>query len=294
VNVLVTGSSGRVGRHVVPALEGGGHDVVAFDLVCGNDVRDPEAVRAAARGVDAIVHLAVAAHNGGVDPATLMATNVTGTVNALEAAVANGVPRFVHASSVNALGVFLGLRAPDYLPIDDDHPCYATSPYGISKYLGEEFCARASRTTGMSTICLRMPRVVDPHEYAAVAAEHLEHCAWEYGAFLDARDAATVVHRAVNVVFEGHARVLVTGPDAMGVTPPVLLADRLLPDVPWKDRASFEADRSRPLVRTERAQALLGWTPVHSWAANVAGTPVRGRVLRRRMLRVLTGWRRSG
>jgi len=162
VKVLVTGSSGVVGRYSVAALQEAGHAVAPFDLVDGHDVRDPGAVERATRDADAVLHLAALGVSSAVRAPEMVATNVDGTRTVLAAATRSGVRRFVYASSVNALGVFLGLRAPDRLPIDDDHPCYATSPYGVSKLLGEELCAESTRTSGMSTICLRIPNVVEP------------------------------------------------------------------------------------------------------------------------------------
>ena len=294
MRVLVTGSAGRVGRYVVPALMEAGHDVFAFDLVTGGDVRDADAVAAVVREVDAIVHLAAVA--GGVEGghAELLATNVAGTSNLLGAAVGTSVRRFVYASSVNALGVFMGLRAPDYLPIDDDHPCYGTSPYGVSKLLGEEVCDLATRTAGLSTICLRIPRVIEPGQYSASSARYAEGHGWEYGAFIDARDIGRAVLRAVDASFEGHARVLVGSSDTMGVTPPIQVADRLFPLVPWTSRVEFEADPWRSLVRTDRAQLLLGWSPAHTWAANVhVSTPSR-RSLPSRVLRGVHARRTRG
>ena len=58
MQVLVTGSRGRIGSVIVEQLQAAGHSVVEFDRVLGDDMRDGAAVRAAAQGCDAIIHLA--------------------------------------------------------------------------------------------------------------------------------------------------------------------------------------------------------------------------------------------
>lgn len=113
--VLVTGAAGVVGGFIRPALERSGRRLRHFDIVptpsesgrsetvIGN-VEDFDAVRAAMKGVDAVVHL------GGIPKEApfeaLLATNVVGTWNVLEAARIEGVSRVVLASSNHAAGFY--------------------------------------------------------------------------------------------------------------------------------------------------------------------------------------------
>jgi nucleoside-diphosphate-sugar epimerase len=271
MKILVTGSAGFVGTQVAAALGEAGHDVVGFDLVDGLDVRDVASVDHAVRGVAAVVHLAAIPNEGGADPATMMATNVGGTWNLLCAAAAHRVERLVLASSVNAFGVFRRQREPDYLPIDDDHPVYASSAYGVSKHLGEELCAMATRTNGITTICLRIPRVVAPEQYASLvrsqrrARKSTGYGGWEYGIFIDLRDLADAFVCSVAARFGGHARLLVAADDAMGRVP-VEIADELYPRVVWHARSRFTENPRQALVDTEPARATLGWRPTRTWA----------------------------
>jgi uncharacterized protein YbjT (DUF2867 family) len=99
VRVLVTGSSGYIGRRVVERLEADGHEVRPFSRRTGGDITDPASVERAAQGVDAIVHL-VAILDG--SDAQFEAVNARGPANAVAAAQAAGVRRFLHMS---ALGV---------------------------------------------------------------------------------------------------------------------------------------------------------------------------------------------
>jgi uncharacterized protein YbjT (DUF2867 family) len=99
MRVLVTGASGFVGTHVAERLEADGHEVVRFSRRTGGDVTDPASLEAAAQGAGAIVHL-VAILEG--TPEQFEAVNAQGPANAVAAAKAAGVHRFLHMS---ALGV---------------------------------------------------------------------------------------------------------------------------------------------------------------------------------------------
>lgn len=112
MRVLVTGSSGFLGRHVAHAHRDAGHEVVGFDLTPGpaasdvptvvGDVRDVDAMSAALAGCDAVYHLAAVADLGTAaeDPLRAAEVNVVGTTAALEACRRAGVDRFVLASTV--------------------------------------------------------------------------------------------------------------------------------------------------------------------------------------------------
>jgi nucleoside-diphosphate-sugar epimerase len=165
MRVLVSGSSGLIGSAVVEHLLTQGDQVVRFDVAEGHDVLDAEDYAAAARGCDAIVHAAGGQRPDASDSGQRFIThNVTGNWNMLEAAHNAGIGRVVTFSSVNAIGVFRGEAAPDYLPIDDDHPIRPPTAYGMAKRLIEELCRCYTVATGVATVCFRPPaaRLVVP------------------------------------------------------------------------------------------------------------------------------------
>jgi nucleoside-diphosphate-sugar epimerase len=275
MRVLVTGNRGKVGRAVEAWLHTQGDDVVGFDILDGLDIRDKKALDRRIQGCRAVVHLAVAPVDDDiVHSSEVFDANLNGTWNVLLSAADAGIKRFVFMSSVNALGMFKGLGRPDYLPIDDDHPSRPRAPYGLSKLLNEETCRYFSTRYGMTTICLRPPAVWEPHEYAQALriwranprSEYLPR--WEYGAFIDARDLADAVSRALRVPLEGHVRLLVCAADiASAGQSGRELARQLMPKVEWRGGEDYDKDPMRALLNTQRARRILGWTPFYTWKA---------------------------
>src|SRR5580692_6748797 len=140
MRVLVTGDRGTVGVPVADFLRREGYEVAGFDRADGADLLDLAALRRAASGCAAIVHLAALAHDGAGSPEQIMAVNVLGTWHVLLAAEAAGAGRVVCFSSAQVFGIAEGERFPDYFPVDDAHPRRAMRPYGLSKRLAEDLC----------------------------------------------------------------------------------------------------------------------------------------------------------
>ncbi len=158
MHVLLTGSSGRIGRQLVQALQKNGHIVRGFDLseprqhapdemVVGS-LLDADKVQQAAAGVDAVIHLAALMSWNPKDEVALFDANVQGTFHLLRASAA--VKRFVLASS----GEVYPELAPLYQPLDENHPTHPTSAYGMSKLLAEDMVQHFGRR-GMPFCILR-------------------------------------------------------------------------------------------------------------------------------------------
>ena len=168
VKILLTGATGFVGKAMLPRLIADGHDVRCA-LRAANDMTGDSAVvgdigpgtewRAALDGIEAVVHLAGRAHVADEELAGAFAkfhdVNALGTQKLAVQAAAGGVKRFVLISSVKAAGEASGAR-----PLtEQDRPAPRT-PYGISKWEGEQALAEASKR--METVVLRPPLVYGP------------------------------------------------------------------------------------------------------------------------------------
>jgi dihydroflavonol-4-reductase len=155
LRALVTGAAGFIGRHVVAALTAAGADVVAFDrafppdailspgaeLVTG-DVLDPDAVRRALAGCDAVFHLAAVYSYARADLALMEAVNVRGTRTVLEAAATAGTRRVIHTSTCATCGPVPGRCADERdLPPKRERAI----PYKRTKLEGERIALAAAR-----------------------------------------------------------------------------------------------------------------------------------------------------
>lgn len=166
--ILVTGSSGRVGRAVVAALRAQGRTVRGFDLkpsgTGGEEVvgslEDAQALSDATKDVSAVLHLGAFMSWIPADRDRMFAVNVEGTRRLLDAAAAAGVRRFVFASS----GEVYPENRPEFLPVTEDHPLRPNSPYGLTKLLGEELVQFHQRAGRMETVILRFSHTQDATE----------------------------------------------------------------------------------------------------------------------------------
>ena len=165
--VLVTGSAGHLGEALVRVLRGEGEDVAGLDVLASphtdlvGSVADRAFTRRAVSGTYAVVHAATLhkPHVGSHARQEFVDTNVTGTLNLLEAAVEAGAGRFVFLSTTSAFG--RALAPPPGEPaawIDESVVPVPRNIYGVTKCAAEDLCELVHRDHGLPCLVLRTSR----------------------------------------------------------------------------------------------------------------------------------------
>jgi nucleoside-diphosphate-sugar epimerase len=167
LRVLVTGSSGHLGEGLVRVLSADGHDVAGLDVLESphttivGSIAERDLVRRSLQDVEAVVHAATLhkPHVGSHGRQEFVDTNITGTLNLLEEAVAAGVARFVFTSTTSAFG--RALVPPEGAPaawITEDVAPVPRNVYGVTKAAAEDLCELVHRDHGLPCLILRTSR----------------------------------------------------------------------------------------------------------------------------------------
>jgi nucleoside-diphosphate-sugar epimerase len=296
--ILVTGSSGRLGRTVVAVLRQRGHDVYGVDRVA--DVDDPGS--SADRSVDlsdlvaaqrvlgeirpeAVIHLAAIAVPFSAPEQHILMTNAALAFNVSRAAIDAGARKIVIASSPTVFGY--GSPAgwlPERLPLDETVPPRPWNAYALSKLLAEQvgrmFAAELGDTVRFAAF--RPCYVIAPEEWHGAltqqghtVAERLarpELSAPALFNYVDARDAAAFLDRLLDALDDipNGETFMVGAADALARRP---LAD-LFPEIfPGIGDAAAELTGTAPAFSIAKAERLIGWRPQHSWRTELSEQP---------------------
>lgn len=293
MKILVTGSAGHLGEALMRALPSLGHEPLGIDVLPSpftqvvGSIADRAVVDRCMRGIEAVLHVAtlhkphVATHARQV----FVDTNVTGTLNLLEAAVVNRVRSFVFTSTTSTFGD--ALTPPRGAPaawITEDVVPQPKNIYGVTKTAAEDLCQLFHRNEKLATLVLRTSRFFPEEDDVAERREAYIEENLKVNELLyrrvDIEDVVTsllcAVDKAPSLGFEKFI-ITATAPfkrdDAaqLGVDAPVVVA-RYVPeyvDVFRARRWTMLPTLDRVYVN-DKARRLLGWQPKYDFARAVA------------------------
>jgi NAD dependent epimerase/dehydratase len=182
--ILVTGAEGFIGSHLTELLIDSGYEVRAFVLynsfnswgwidslpeekrkkldVFTGDIRDPFSVKESMKGVSVVFHLAalIAIPYSYLAPGSYIDTNITGTLNVLQAARESGIERILVTSTSEVYGTAL------YVPIDENHPRQGQSPYSATKIGADALADSFFRSFGLPVTIVRPFNTYGPRQSA--------------------------------------------------------------------------------------------------------------------------------
>lgn len=296
MRILITGADGFIGSHLTEALVRAGYEVRAFvfynsfnslgwldqcsEDVSGNfevfagDIRDPNGVRAAMKGCDAVLHLAalIAIPYSYHSPDTYVDTNIKGTLNVVQAARDLGVGKVVHTSTSEVYGTARSV------PVTEDHPLQGQSPYSASK-IGADQIAISFYTSFDTPIAILRPfntygprqsaRAVIPTIITQIASgkrkiklgavhptRDFTYVTDTVAGFVAALGSDRSVGEVINIGSNFEISIGDTAraiADVMGADIEILVDDqRLRPE---------KSEVERLWASNDKARDLLGWTP---------------------------------
>ena len=280
MRIAVTGAHGKLGRSVVRVLSQAGHDLttldripapsdvpgtgVVLDLTDAGQVMDALAgIDDQHTGVDAIVHLAAIPAPGRLPDVATFHNNMLTSFNVLNAARKLGIRRIVTASSETVLGLPFDVPPP-YIPVDEKYPARPESTYSLGKHLEEQLAIQLCRwDPQLSISALRFSNVMDPADYAAFPAFDSDPMLrkWNLWGYIDGRDGGQAVLKALEADRPGFETYIIAAADTVMSRSSTSLAAQVFPDV----EITKELGEHETLLSIDKARALLGYDPQHSW-----------------------------
>jgi dTDP-glucose 4,6-dehydratase len=294
--VLVSGAGGFIGSHLAELLAREGASVRAFvrytsrgdhgwleDVepeaaeaieVFRGDLANPEAVRAAMGGCEAVFHLGalIPIPYSYRHPREFVTANVEGTLNVLEAARHEEPERIVHTSTSEVYGT------AQRVPIDEEHPLHPQSPYAATKVGADQVALSYQRSFGTPVVVARPFNTYGPRQSAravipTIVSQALSRDIVELGATSPTRDFLFVEDTAAGIAACADADGVDGEVINLGTNTEISIgqvAERIIELVGRDVTLALDKDRLRPagseverlVADTSKAQRLLGWEPV--------------------------------
>jgi UDP-glucose 4-epimerase len=300
LRIIVTGGAGFIGSHMLDAYLEAGHDVLVVDSLWEHgggrrvnvpsgvslvhmDIRDEAIARIFADFKPDVVNHHAAQHSVAIstrDPIYDAQVNVVGLLNVLEQAARSGARKVIFASSGATFG------NPQHLPIDEKTPQHPTSPYGITKMVGEHYLRFYRDFKALDFTALRYGNVYgprqDPNGEAGVIAIFIARFLARQGVRIDwdgdqTRDyvyVADVARANVAALDRGSGECYVIG---TGVPTSVNQIYRTLVDIsgfqaPIERAPQRPGDARSAQFDAALARSELGWSPTTPLADGIRAT----------------------
>jgi UDP-glucose-4-epimerase GalE len=315
VKILVTGGAGYIGSHVAKVLAEAGHTPIVFDnLGMGHrwavqwgplieaDLADMDAIRAALRQVEAVIHLAgyIFVGESVKAPSKYYRNNFNNTLNLLDAMVETGVRDIVFSSTAAVYG------EPEVVPIPEESRKVQINPYGESKYFIEQALAWYGSAHGLRSLSLRyfnaagadpsgvIGELHDPETHliplVIYAAMGLRPSIQVFGTdyptadgtairdYIHVSDLARAHVLGIDYLRQGGATTAINVGTGSGhtVREVIRAVERLsgLP-VPVVEAPRREGDSPSLVALADRARGILHWKPVSSSLDEIVSTALR-------------------
>lgn len=289
--IAVTGGAGLLGSHVMRRLSGKAA-LTSVDMkppVEANaglgahinaSITDFEAMKAAFKGQDAVIHLAAIPNPREATSELTFNNNVQGAWTVFEAAAEVGVKRVVVASSDSVFG--LSYNPPDwppqYLPVDEAHPIRPTEVYSLSKKVTEVIAESYAARGALQVMAIRPSHIIFPRGYGEFEARGADSQNYHFWAWVDPDDVAQAFDLAVNTSrYDGFDVFTITAAEGLNLRPTLEMAAERWDKMPEVRRPGVYQDlATASVLDITKAREKLGYAPVVDRAALAAKAKAAG------------------
>jgi len=287
--ILLTGGSGKAGKHVAKYLLDKGHKVLNCDLLnyeqekldylyadvtnsgqvfnalSSHFSKDELRQNKTVIGLDAVVHFAAVPRVLLKPDDETYRINVLGTYNVIEAAVKLGIKKVIFASSETVYGFCFshGGPLPESLPIVEEDPTKPMDSYAMSKVVNEETAKAFQRRSGIDIYGLRIGNVIEPEESFLFESfcKKPEVRLPNLFNYIDARDLGQAVDLCIQKDGLGYEVFNVSNDNNSVDLNNNQIRDRFYPGVPMK----FEVGPNECLFSNRKLKDELGFKPENNW-----------------------------